>query len=103
MGSNTVRWKIKSIYNWFEKLYMGIRGCIPTTFNIYNNKYEYELKTEIEKVENEENQPFEIYGYSQEYTNHLYGQRQEPSKERKCKSLSHDKYSDPPLFTRNIE
>jgi len=34
VGSNTVSWKIKSIYNWFEKLYMGIKGYIPTTFNI---------------------------------------------------------------------
>ena len=121
MDKNTILWEIKksktmllvkNVYNWFERLYMKMRGYSPTTFNPYTNKYEYELKSEVDKLENwEEEQPFEIFGYNRGKTEQYWwwnndGQayrEQKRARIRKCKSLSRGECIDKPLFTRNTE
>ena len=112
MGNNTkqkIKRKtmllVKNVYNWFEIKYMKMRGYSPTTFNPFINKYEYELKSEVDKLEKWEEEPFEIYAYDVDNI-HLtwwYHNDKDKSKTQKCKSLRQGDCIDKPLFTRNTE
>jgi hypothetical protein len=94
------------VWNWLEIRCMRMRGYSPTTFNPYTNKYEYELKSEVDKRESEENQPFEIFGYNKEnvelpwcYTD----KSKEKARIKKNKSLSRGECTDQVLYRRNAE
>jgi hypothetical protein len=102
---------VKRIYNRLEKWYMRICGYVPTTFNYYTNKYEYELKSEIDKLESEEKESFEIYGYDKENTERLWWWNKESkiipphktNRTQKRTSLTRGECIDKPLFRRNTE
>jgi hypothetical protein len=60
--SKTIKWKLKTLYNWFYDKWMRLRGFKPYGFDFYNNRniymreeeFEAEIKAQEEEPEYEE-------------------------------------------------
>jgi hypothetical protein len=64
-NGNPWRWRWRSLKNWFYDKWMRMRGYTPTTFRPFDNAYNYEKRSEIDKalVMQEKEPVHEIVGY----------------------------------------
>jgi len=63
--NNPIRWRWRSLKGWFYNKWMRWRGYTPTTFNFYDNNYNYEKRKEVDKalVMQEKQPAHEVVGY----------------------------------------
>ena len=65
---NPFRWRWRSLKNWCYNKWMRHKGYVPTTFSPYDNIYQYELKTYLDKELAKETEPeYELVGFKKQY------------------------------------
>lgn len=64
MAYNPIRWRWRSLKNWFYHKWMVWRGYTPTTFNLFDNRYKYEKRIDVDKICSHETLPaHELVGF----------------------------------------